>query len=304
MNRRLNLYIFILAISVWLRGTSFAEESSKEEIEIQQFNKDFEDEFSHHDANKLGEFWTKDATFINPATGKFIQGNEAIVEEYKKWFDNNQAEKIEIKLKEINVTNPDEAVENGFFRVTLKGNEPSIEKAFSAVLAKENGKWKFKEVRQIPLISTPTHYNEIKSLAWLVGNWVDTDEDVDITSNFKWDKYKNFLIQHFNMKVYGQEILEGQQIIAWDPIEKKIRSWVFDSDGGFGIGNWNQKGNSWFVKTTYTLADGSKASAINIYTKKDDNTYTWASVERDVNGTILPDIKPVEIERISDKVEQ
>ena len=42
--------------------------------------------------------------------------------------------------------------------------------------------------------------------------------------------------------------LEGTQVIGWDPAAGTIRSWMFDSDGGFGEGTWSKKDNSWIVK--------------------------------------------------------
>ena len=60
--------------------------------------------------------------------------------------------------------------------------------------------------------------------------------------------------------------LEGTQVIGWDPAAGTIRSWMFDSDGGFGEGTWSKKDNSWIVKFNQVLPDGRKASATNIYT--------------------------------------
>ncbi len=112
------------------------------------------------------------------------------------------------------------------------------------------------------------------------------------------DKHKNFLMQNFSMKVLDQNELQGCQIIGWDPIQEKIRSWVFDSDGGFGEGYWSQQGDSWYVNMSFTLADGRKASSTNIYTKV-DGSYTFASEGRDVNGEVLPNIEPVKVVKVT-----
>jgi hypothetical protein len=39
------------------------------------------------------------------------------------------------------------------------------------------------------------------------------------------------------------------------------------------------------------LPDGRKASATNIYTIVDDNTFTWKSVSREVDGEFLPNVE-------------
>ena len=80
--------------------------------------------------------------------------------------------------------------------------------------------------------------------------------------------------------------LEGTQVIGWDPAADTIRSWMFDSDGGFGEGTWSKKDNSWIVKFNQVLPDGRKASATNIYTIVDGNTFTWKSIGRKVDGRV------------------
>jgi hypothetical protein len=80
-------------------------------------------------------------------------------------------------------------------------------------------------------------------------------------------------------------------------VAKQIRSWVFDSDGGFGEGKWTRKDNRWLIQHTGTLPDGRKSSALNIITYIDDNSCTWQSIHREVNGDLLPNIDEVLVVR-------
>lgn len=313
MSRQFNLGLYLIlggliVISLIFFGSQDVEaedqgDHAADEAAIRQRSKNYTEAVSRRDAEELASYWTPDAVYINPTKGLYVQGHDEIVEEYKRWF-NDKVDKVEVTTKEISFPGPGEAAETGFIRITFKDNRPPIEHAFGALLVKDGDKWLFKEVRQIPLKAAPTHFDELKALSWLVGNWIDKDKDVVIQRNVKWDKYKNFLIQDFNMQLYGQDIIDGKELIAWDPIEKRIRSWVFDSDGGFGEGKWYKQGDSWYVRTVYTLADGKKATAVNIFTKLDDNSYTWASVGRDVNGDILPNIEPTKVERVTSNIEQ
>jgi len=142
-----------------------------------------------------------------------------------------------------------------------------------------------------------SHYEHLKELSWLVGTWVDENEQSTISSSFKWWKNKNFLIQHFTIHMQGRQEFEGHQIIGWDPVLKRIRSWVFDSAGGFGKSFWLTQDSSWYATMAFTTADGKKASATHVYTKINANSYTFSSEGRDMDGQWLPNIGPFTVIR-------
>lgn len=112
-----------------------------------------------------------------------------------------------------------------------------------------------------------------------------------------WTKNKTFLSYSFRVAAPEMDELEGTQIIAWDPAGGTIRSWMFDSDGGFGEGTWTKKGNSWVVKFSQVVPDGRRASATNIYTPGDTNTFTWRSIGRKLDQEFLPNIEEVKMIR-------
>lgn len=143
----------------------------------------------------------------------------------------------------------------------------------------------------------PSHYNELKNLDWLVGNWADDEPDIDLNISYKWDRNKNFLIQEFVLITEDRGELRGRQIIGWDPSQKKIRSWIFDSDGNFGEGVWTIDNNNIYANMIFTLDDGSKGSVTHIYTKVNDNTYTFSSENKDINGELMPDEGPFKVVR-------
>jgi hypothetical protein len=55
--------------------------------------------------------------------------------------------------------------------------------------------------------------------------------------------------------------MEGWQIIGWDPLEERIRSWTFDGEGGFGEGTWTREGDRWLLRETGVAPDGTRTSA-------------------------------------------
>ena len=82
----------------------------------------------------------------------------------------------------------------------------------------------------------------LDELEWMVGQWVDEGETSKITTSCKWTTNRKFLTRSFSVTIDGQVSLEGTQFIGWDPIARRIRSWTFDSEGGFGQGRWIRDG--------------------------------------------------------------
>ena len=137
----------------------------------------------------------------------------------------------------------------------------------------------------------------LEELDWMVGEWIDQGEDSTITTKCSWTKNRKFLKRSFNVKIDEEVTLEGDQFVGWDPIAGQIRSWTFDSEGGIGEGRWIQDGNRWLVKASFVLADGARASALNVYTYVDANTIRWQSIDREIAGELQPNIPEVTVVR-------
>ena len=73
--------------------------------------------------------------------------------------------------------------------------------------------------------------------------------------------------------------------------------WRFDSDGGFAEATWTCKKDRWFIQNKGILADGRKASMVNVIKQVDQNSFTWQTVERTAGGELLPNIDEVLIVR-------
>ena len=137
----------------------------------------------------------------------------------------------------------------------------------------------------------------LDELEWMVGQWVDEGENSNITTSCSWTKNRKFLTRSFRITIDGQLSLTGMQVIGWDPIAGQIRSWTFDSEGGFGEGRWMRDGNRWLVKTSFVLASGKRASAVNVITYVDRDTLRWQSIGREIGGELLPNIPEVTVVR-------
>lgn len=286
-----NNILFVLALFALT-----ACEKSSDESAIRANTKAFEQAFNQKDAKALAALWTEDGKFVTPESGIVVQGRSAIEEKYAAFFQKHPEAKIEIKTESVTFPTSNEAIDVAT-AVVRRDNDVLEQTAYKAFYARQNGKWLITQVRQVPYGGPPERSPHLMDLKWLIGDWVDEDEDSLITTQFKWDKYQNFLIHTFTVTVEGTFELEGKEIIGWDPIRKMIRSWLFDSDGGYGEGTWRKEGGSWIVETSHTLSDGRKASSINIFTPEGSDKYTWQATGRSVGGEMLPDIDPVTVVR-------
>ncbi len=143
----------------------------------------------------------------------------------------------------------------------------------------------------------------LEKLAWMVGEWVDEDENSRVETSVAWTKNRKFLRRMFRVTPREGEPHNGMQIIGWDAAEKAVRSWTYDSDGGFGEERWRESGDRWIIRTSYTLPDGEKASATNIMKRLDDDRFTFRSVNRTIGGSFQPDIDEVTIVRKSEEAD-
>ena len=245
----------------------------------------------------MAGMWSPDAVYMDPTTNEQIVGRDEIAKHFDYMFAGAEDAKLTVEIDSVEFVSPNVAIERGTARVEYGEGEPE-DTIYSAVHVKRDGQWMLdrvseEEVPQPP----PSHYEELKELEFLVGSWVDSDDQATIQTDCEWTKNRNFLTRSFAVIIGDQVDMSGMQVIGWDPAAKKIRSWVFDSDGGFGEGTWTRKGDRWFIQSTGTLADGSRTSAVNILTYIDDDTLTWQSINREVDGEMLPNVAEVQVVR-------
>ena len=176
----------------------------------------------------------------------------------------------------------------------------------SAALAEEGESVEVKEETAVVELATVANVaaeepsaieSGLDQLDWLVGDWVDEDDQSRVAFSVEWAAKGKFLRRTFAVSDEEGVVMEGTQVIGWDPANKRIRSWTFDSEGGFGEAFWTHDGDRWIAKKTFTLATGEKASALNVITMIDGNSFQWLSLNREVGGELQPNVGPVTIVR-------
>lgn len=252
--------------------------------------------FNRADAKALTALWSPEAVYTNPLSGEQVVGREAIERQFAAIFAEAKGAKLEATTVSIGFVSPSVAVEQGMAKVISPDQTPE-ESQYTAVYVKREGQWLLDRVTEETVPVVPSHYEQLKDLEWMVGSWVDQDDEATVVTECNWTRNNNFLTRSFTVQVRDRIEMAGMQIIGWDPAARQIRSWVFDSDGGFGQATWKKKGNRWYIHQSGVLPDGRKSSSVNIITYVDDNTCTLQSVDRTVDSELLPNIKEVTVSK-------
>jgi len=252
--------------------------------------------FNGRDTSALAAFWSPEAVYTNRLTGEQVVGREAIAGQFASIFETAGDLKLAVDVASIQFVSPNVAVEQGVAKFLAPEAEPE-QIDYSAVYVRRDGKWLLDRVTDDPVPVVQSQYQHLKSLQWMIGSWVDESDSGQIATDCSWTKNKNFMTRSFTVSIEDGIELSGMQIIGWDAAAKQIRSWTFDSDGGFSEGRWTQEDNRWFVRKKGTAADGSRATAVNIITHVDDNTFTLKSTQRTSAGDLLPNIDEVVVVR-------
>jgi uncharacterized protein (TIGR02246 family) len=247
------------------------------------------------DAKAISQLFAADGEIVNE-DGESTQGRAGIEEAFAGIFKEHPKTHIDLASESIRFPSPDMAVEDGTAAVTYGPDEPAQRNPYSVVYTRQDGKWLTASARDLPDESA-TPEEQLKQLQWMIGEWVDESPEALVLTSYRWTDNQCYILSEFKVQIEGQPVMTGTQRIGWDPLAKTIRSWVFDSEGGFGEGIWSREGNQWIVKRTGVTRDGKIASSTNIITRVSKDRMTWQSRDRIVGGEKTPDIAEFPITR-------
>ncbi len=268
---------------------------NQDEIAVRKAIESYVETYNRGDASAAASHWSRQGSYLTQ-TGEYAKGPDKIRPALENFFAENKGIQVKVAVFDIQRQPAGRAIAKGFAAFHQPDGE-NEEDLVTATLVKENGEWKFLKVEEEESSAPLASIAALGELEWLIGDWVDQDDSGSVETSFRWAKDYAFINGTFRVTVGDRVDLEGTQVIGWDPVAKKIRSWIFDNKAGFGEGEWSSAGNRWTVKVNSTLGTGEKASSINIYTYVDPNSFTWQSVSHEVNGELLPDIDEVTVVR-------
>jgi uncharacterized protein (TIGR02246 family) len=252
--------------------------------------------FEKGDPKTLAGFWTLDAVYVDQA-GHTINGRDAIEKAFEKQFAAAKGAKLVITTASLRFVNDKLAIEDGTTELIYGNDAPPTAARYTAVHVKQDGQWYLADVRDAIFIP-PSNHDNLGELGWLEGEWVGEAEKGEVArATYSWAENDNFLVSSFETTLKDVPVGGGTQWIGWDGAAKRIRSWSFNSNGGFVEGTWSRDGDKWLIKVNATPRDGKKVSATVVVTKVDDDHLTWQSTNRSMDGKAEPDSNVIKMKR-------
>jgi uncharacterized protein (TIGR02246 family) len=222
--------------------------------------------------------------------GDTIEGREAIEAEFGDIFAESPQTKMEVTVESIRFIGSDLALEVGSTKETSTPGETPEYGRYTVLHVKRGGKWLIAAARDTEG-EPPTIHERLQPLSWLLGEWIDDGGSAVVRTTCRWSDDKNFLLQEMNLQVSGKDAMQVTQRIGWDPLSKRIRSWVFDTEGGFSEGVWARSGDSWIIKSTGVRPDGAAASATSVLVPTGKDGYVWRVNDRVIGDEVEPSLE-------------
>jgi uncharacterized protein (TIGR02246 family) len=271
-----------------------AEKETADTAAVKKAGQSFLKAYLAGDAKAMAAHWTENGEYFAD-DGTLIRGRAAIEKAYAELYAKKTPHtEAEIDVTSIRFPSKDTAIEEGYFKVRTGKDLPTSSK-YTIMHVREGGKWLMAVVREWPSVGT-----SVLDLDWLIGTWEAKRDDTEVRTTYEWWGDKTFIRVKITINKKG-ESREGFQMIGQDRATGHIRSWTFDRDGGFGEATWSRDGRKWMQESAGVLDDGSILAATNILTPIDNNSFTFQSVQRTVDGEDAADIPPVRVTRVKGK---
>ena len=264
------------------------ETESKPEHAVRRSGEQYTTAFNVGDAAAIADLYAENAE-LTDSSGNVFRGRESIQQEYASFFETYPEAEITLTLEEGDMLSPMVAVERGRTETKLGSGQPIIRSRYTAIHGIVGDKWKM--FRVVDIVEEPSEPGaNLEQLSWMIGRWVDEDRESLVEIDCYWDASGSFLIREFKLRVQGLLEASGTERIGWDPLREEIRSWVFDSKGGYIEASWKPTEDGWTVSAQGYRADGEPTKAIYVLTPMKKDAYHMASIERFAGKLRLDDL--------------
>lgn len=244
--------------------------------------------YNKGDAATAANCLTANAEYVDES-GEVIQGRKTIHDILAQLFEEDPGRQLELNIESIRFVDSGVAIVDG--QSTLEDSEGTVVSyhRYSVIHVKVDDQWLMASVRDRAPKDRREHRLHLEQLSWLLGDWIDESPDAVVVFSCVPSDDGNFLIRTFTEQQAGEPLYHGTQWIGWDPLNHQLRSWTFDSEGGFSSGVWYHDDENWLLKSTGVTADGEASSSTTIFSFVNDHQMNWQVVGVEVEGVAAPD---------------
>lgn len=211
--------------------------------------------------------------------GNIYKGKEELQKLFADYFAKFPGATLALDVESIRLIGGDLSMEDGTRYLSTK-EDAKAQVRYVTVRTKKDGKWLIASVREFYDEPAPTPTQRLETLGWLEGDWASEDSDLVVKMSYRWNEEKTFLEGTFRAARGGEVVMKSTQRIGWDPVAGKVRSWLFDADGGFSESVWTNLEDEWVIKSNATMPDGTTGSATVTIAPKGKNQFTMRGTDR------------------------
>ena len=222
--------------------------------------------------------------------GTVYQGEKEIKDLLTAFFKKFPGTKLAMDIESVRIVGP-VAIEEGTRTMKAKDGETQSKFRYITVRAKTDEGWKIASLRDFSDDPEPSPNEYLQSVAWLVGDWMNEGADGVVKFTYKWSEDKNYILGEFQLPGGTGPARKLSQRIGWDAGARKVRSWLFESDGGFADGHWTVLDDGIVAKYSSVNADGTTASATITISQKDKDRFSMKGTDRIVGDDREPDFE-------------
>jgi uncharacterized protein (TIGR02246 family) len=291
--------VFMIACAAWAFSAGLAQADDSDLKAMDAAGNAFVAAYNAKDANTLGTLWMENADYKDD-TGLDYHGRDAIQRAFAAQFTEHPDWKLQLQVESSRLVTPTLAIRDGIAVISPPPAGPPGPNRYTAVLVLNDGKWLIASVRE-SRVDVASHYAELQPLEWLIGSWVAKSPGRTTETTFDWTKHKSFIKRTFRIMTTGKDgskTTTGTQVIGYDPTTGKIRSWLFDSEGGFAESAWSDEENRMVGHTRSVLSDGSAAHSTDVLTRISNDEFTVQSTNRTVDGESVEDGNVIHVVRV------
>lgn len=254
--------------------------------------------FNSANAEAAASVFTASGEYIDD-DGNRVEGPAAIKGLFAKFFAANSGAKVQITPKGVRTVAPGVALEDGESVVTVPNKSTQSTRQYAMVYAKINGSWKIASIREYPEDDQPdSAADKLKSLEFLIGDWVDEGGDSLVSTSCKWSPDRSHIIRDFAVHQQNKELLKGTQRIGVDPLTNSIKAWAFDSTGGYGESTWTPNGAEWLIRGSGVTGDGDMAAATYILKPLSKDRIELKTMHKVVADSVAPDSTTILVRKL------